>query len=507
TLRHIFHHGTYLHPGLHRRMDVTDDGPLWRASATGDRAPLEPLDLHSAPLHIQRLSDRRLEAIEPLLAMSRQTGIAASLAPSAWTVDEVLGPNITDKETVLNLAKMALDAYEMEPGKGGWEDVGQGYNSSADFGWQSDGLRGHVFADESNTTIIVALKGTSPAVFDGAETTTNDKVNDNLYFGCCCAQGFWTKVCDCYAGTAYTCNQTCLTSALKAENRYYRASLDLYSNITALYPDANVWYSGHSLGGSISSLTGLTFGVPVVTFEAPGEALAAARIGLPTPPGFHPGVQQMRTQTGAYHFGHTADPIFMGTCNGATSACYLGGYAMETSCHTGHQCIYDVVQDKGWRVGAGTHRIRVVINDVIQAYDDVPECTVDTECVDCYQWKFFESNGTETTTTSTSSTTSSRTRTRTTTCKSPGWWGCLDSSTTSSNSTTAIKTTTTTTDVTTTSTSTTSTTTTATCSKYGWFGNCLDPSTTTTTTTSKALPAPTITSTSQPTPTQTLIAA
>lgn len=40
---------------------------------------------------------------------------------------------------------------------------------------------------------------------------------------------------------------------------------------------------GHSLGGALSSLVGVTFGVPVVTFEAPGEKLAASRLHLPSP--------------------------------------------------------------------------------------------------------------------------------------------------------------------------------------------------------------------------------
>lgn len=41
--------------------------------------------------------------------------------------------------------------------------------------------------------------------------------------------------------------------------------------------------TGHSLGGSVSSLIGLTFGAPVVTFEAPAEKLAATRLHLPSP--------------------------------------------------------------------------------------------------------------------------------------------------------------------------------------------------------------------------------
>lgn len=404
------------------------------------------------------------------------------LSPSAWTIDEVAGPSITDKETVLSLAKMTSDAYILEPQTGEWEDVNGGFNYTESFGWEGDGLRGHIFADKTNSTIVIGLKGTSPAVFDGTETTTNDKVNDNLFFSCCCAQGgqyMWRQVCDCYS-TTYTCNQTCLVKALKKENRYYRAAIDLYGNVTALYPDSNVWLAGHSLGGAVSSLLGLTFGLPVVTIEAPGEALAATRLGLPAPPGSRPGAQQSREYTGAYHIGHTADPVFMGSCNGATAACTLGGYAFESQCHTGQRCVYDVVEDKGWRVGIGTHKIRGVIKNVIEAYDEVPPCTADTECVDCSNWKFFESNGSDTTTSRTTST--SKTRTRTTTCKTPGWWGCLDESTTTTVSSTST-------------TTSAATSTTTSCKTPGWFG-CNDPTDTSKT---GATPKPTLTTSSKPT--------
>ena len=42
-------------------------------------------------------------------------------------------------------------------------------------------------------------------------------------------------------------------------------------------------FIGHSLGGSLSSLLGATFGAPVVAFEAPGDKLAATRLHLPLP--------------------------------------------------------------------------------------------------------------------------------------------------------------------------------------------------------------------------------
>jgi lipase ATG15 len=405
-------------------------------------------------------------------------------------MDEIPGPNVTDKETVLNFAIMTANDYNEHPGEGDWIDLGPGpFNYSQNFGWEGDGLRGHIYADEGNKTIVISIKGTSPAVFDGSGTTTNDKENDNLFFSCCCGQGgnyFWRQVCDCYQ-TTYTCNQTCLVKSLKQPNRYYSASIELYTNVTALYPDSNVWLAGHSLGGATASLLGLTFGLPVVTFEAVPEALPASRLGLPVPPGYNSKAHQQRDSTGAFHFGHTADPIYMGTCNGATAVCTLGGYAMESQCHTGHRCVYDTVEDKGWRVGAGTHSIQNVIKDVIRVYNSTPVCTRDTECADCFLWKFPESNGTKSSTSSSSSSTS--TRTRTSTCKTPGWWGCLDETTT-------------TTTTTSTSTTSTSTTITSSCHTPGWFG-CKDPTTTTSSTSSPGpssstaahTPAPTMTTT------------
>jgi len=50
-----------------------------------------------------------------------------------------------------------------------------------------------------------------------------------------------------------------------------------------MFPNANIWLIGHSLGGSLASLLGITFGVPVVTFEPPGERMAAQRLHLPSP--------------------------------------------------------------------------------------------------------------------------------------------------------------------------------------------------------------------------------
>lgn len=115
----------------------------------------------SRPLEIQRLVDRRLSVVEPLLATARESGQAQILHAEAWNIEEIPGPNVTDKETILTFAKMTLDAYTLKPFAGEWQDVKGGFNYSQSFGWEGDGLRGHIYADKDNSTVVIGLKGTS----------------------------------------------------------------------------------------------------------------------------------------------------------------------------------------------------------------------------------------------------------------------------------------------------------------------------------------------------------
>lgn len=98
-------------------------------------------------------------------------------------------------------------------------------------------------------------------------------------------------------------------------------------------------YVGHSLGGSLASLLGATFGVPAVGFEAPGEKLASQRLHLPSPvrtqiaTAFSISFTNTYSKPSTHHITqvyHTADPIAMGVCNGVSSICAIGGYALET---------------------------------------------------------------------------------------------------------------------------------------------------------------------------------
>ncbi|WVF67139.1 hypothetical protein IAT40_001884 [Kwoniella sp. CBS 6097] len=278
-----------------------------------------------------------------------------------WDDVEVVVPDTTDRQTLITLAKMTSNAYVLPDG-GEWWPTGD-WNATVPFGWETDadGLRGHVFADSKNETVIISIKGTSAGVLgSGGPTAKNDKFNDNLLFSCCCARVdfSWTPVCDCYAG-GWKCEQTCLEDSLIAESVYATVGTNLYNNITYMYPNSTIWLVGHSLGGSVSSLIGLAFGAPAVTYEAPGDRLAAERLHLPLPPGMP------SDKTGITHIYHTADPIPMGACNGAYSGCYAAGFALESKCHTGQTIMYDTVTVKGWSVDIRTHRIGEIINKVL----------------------------------------------------------------------------------------------------------------------------------------------
>ncbi|KAH7378331.1 autophagy related lipase-like protein Atg15 [Pyrenochaeta sp. MPI-SDFR-AT-0127] len=458
TLRHLFHHGAGQDGPRARRLDVTPE----HIAAADASTSLGPFSIKKSPVTIERPAFWSYDA-------------QIAISP-VWVAEDVQGPNVEDKETVLQFAYMSEDAYKVGQDDPGWLDVDDQYNSSIPFGWDDSGIRGHVFSDDTNSTIILSVKGTTVAMFEGNGTSGHDKENDNLFGSCCCGQGgayLWRQVCDCQTST-YTCDDKCVKDELKKPNRYYAATVELYSEVIKLYPKANIITTGHSLGGVLASLIGLQHGIPSVTFETYPQAMAAKRLGLPTAGDVAP----LRKFTGGFHFGHTADPVYMGTCNGPSSFCSIGGYAFETLCHTGKRCAYDVVKDWGWRQSTSTHSLKYAIDNVYKVYENAAKCEdEDVDCVDCFLWKFENGTHTKPTTTSTAtSTTSSRTRTET--CKTPGWWGCRDTSTTPSTS------------ITSTSTSTSTSMSTSTCKTPGWFG-CKDKTSATVTTTTSSAEATT----------------
>ncbi|KAA1471211.1 alpha/beta-hydrolase [Dentipellis sp. KUC8613] len=363
----------------------TDQSPFQPAL----HSPLEPpsLSLNAVPTTIYR--PRFLDAL--FQARSRSLKSAES-EKVEWEQVDVLGPNIEDRHTLAQLARMTGNAYAL-PGQKNWYDMDPAWNISFPFGWEdaSEGFRGHVFLSSDNSTVVLSIKGTTIQ----GPTSKKDKYNDNLLFSCCCARvdfsWVFSTVCDCYA-KHWRCDNTCLSEALIEDSLFYSVGVELVKNLTSLYPSSNVWLVGHSLGGALASLLGTTFGFPAVAFEAPGERLAAQRLHLPLPPAAPFSTVPAAPVTHVYH---NADPIPQGTCTGFGSPCASAGYALETRCHLGKSIIFDTVGKLNWRVDVRKHPIREVILKVLEQEEieweedaEVPQAKAEEDCIDCFKWEF-----------------------------------------------------------------------------------------------------------------------
>ncbi|KAF9053911.1 alpha/beta-hydrolase [Hymenopellis radicata] len=269
-----------------------------------------------------------------------------------WDPVEVLGPNVQDIHTLSQLARMSGNAYSL-PGQKSWYDLDGAWNTSFPYGWEDakDGFRGHVFISSDNSTVVLAIKGTTVQ----GTTSKKDKFNDNLLFSCCCAHvdfsWVFRTVCHCYRSN-WRCDNSCVSDALVEDSMFYSVGVNLVNDLLILYPSSDIWLVGHSLGGALASLLGSTFGLPAVAFESPG------------------------------------------TCTGFASPCAQGGYALETRCHLGKSIVFDTVNRLGWRVDIRNHVIKNVILKVLEAGIDweedreVPIAREEEDCVDCFKWDF-----------------------------------------------------------------------------------------------------------------------
>ena len=154
-----------------------------------------------------------------------QRGLTPALDWRDW---EVAAPDISKRTTLLQLAKMSFDAYEAD-NTTEWYDLSDSWNTTP-FGWlpEEDGMRGYIFVSTDNSTVVIAIKGTSAPWIagGGGPTVAKDKKNDNLLFSCCCARvgPTWSTVCDCYDGS-YRCDSQCLQDSLVDEGLFYPIGL------------------------------------------------------------------------------------------------------------------------------------------------------------------------------------------------------------------------------------------------------------------------------------------
>lgn len=368
-----------------------------------------------------------------------QTGKVKSIPP----YHRVLLPKYDDHESVLALAMMSRAAYSVfeqkldemlssiPKSKEHSTGSGKTYENSnlerrGQFGWDYPGVRGHVFLNEDESVVVISFKGTS-TFLTGGGTVESDRYADNTMFSCCCARVdlLWSPVCDCYRGNNQ-CSFSCLQEAIKSprssheqmidmsasgshkgrqktnlldldkldnsENpifegeeakTYYEQALGIYKLVRKRHPKASVWLTGHSLGGSLASLVAITDPnkASAVTFSAPGALRYAQVIGLVND-------KEDTSNFPIWNYGLSSDPIFTGRCAGPTTSCYLAGYAIETVCRLGYDCMFQM--DAIWQPDVSTHRMSFFIKSVLNRPEKypLPVCEPVRNCVDCSSWKW-----------------------------------------------------------------------------------------------------------------------
>ena len=323
--------------------------------------------------------------------------------------------DVLSYDMVYDLAKMSRNVYYKLPKDTSWLNVSlpQVFDTSID----NDTVRSYLFTNSDRSINVIAFKGTSLPWFsfttDDIEDQgtfnddvvrqqgtfnddvvrqqgtlqmennsncyipTNDKVNDNLYFSCC----FYKHIesCkECMYKDENTCCKACYKSSAKYSYNYMNIADNIVSKIKEYvdFENSLVIFTGHSLGGTLASMMGLTYNKTAVAFESPGDKHYIDLVGLGD---IH--------SDKIYHFGHDADPLFIGNCG---MTCSSLGYYVNTKCHVGNTCSFRSKEKLGYGESILKHRIDYIINNIIPHWEtDFPECVKVEDCVDCEDWTYI----------------------------------------------------------------------------------------------------------------------
>lgn len=293
--------------------------------------------------------------------------------------------NLTSYSNIYNLAEMSYNAYSSPDGKE-WDKIP--YNDTRIPDYQ-DTVRGYIFSDDQNKNVIISIKGTSiywtskqvSLGFDLLSSKT-DKFNDNLFLSCCYYKqsNIFNGLCNDKNIEKHICSKECYTNSTSFELNYLNIAKKIIENLKNErlldFEHSNVIFTGHSLGGVIATYLGVIYNKPVITFESPGEKYYFDLINL-----------DYSRAKDIYHYGHNADIIFTGKCNGLNSYCYLGGYIIRTKCHIGNTCMYDSVNKLKFSESLWNHRLRIIIDKIIPHWlNDPPVCERQINCTDCEDW-------------------------------------------------------------------------------------------------------------------------
>ncbi|KAJ1561320.1 putative lipase atg15, partial [Nowakowskiella sp. JEL0078] len=291
-------------------------------------------------------------------------------------------PDMLNPHTVLSLARISQATY-IQP-----KLESDSYKSL----WESGRIKGYIFANTELSLVILAFQGLA-SDFRKASLSQTDISNLNMMFSCCNAHFNFInwKTYDCQRDSRFkVCDSRCVSDRSNFDDSYYNIVQSFFTACRQFYPNANLWFTGHSTGGSFASLVGITQGIPAIAFQSPGDLLFSARIGLTT---------SNLPQQHIWHIGNDYDPIFRGLHADKQ-------VSFETGCHVGSKCVYreqrlngddksNIFRIQKWdappppKVNIYFHSISVLIERFLERATEVPEC-ISKSCVDCGEWLFRE---------------------------------------------------------------------------------------------------------------------
>jgi lipase ATG15 len=267
-----------------------------------------------------------------------------------------------------------------------------------DISVSKDGIRSYLFTNQLKKDVVIAFKGTTAywvtnnVLLDnkmsnnmisqedicGLSSSSNDKYNDNLFFSCCYYKqsGLFEKcnTCETKNGNENTCCKTCYKNSLNDTRNYINELQQIIEKSKEIidFDNTNLYFTGHSLGGMLASISSMLYDKPAVSFETPGDYHYLKM------------VYNITNLSKIYHFGHNSDPLFIGNCG---NLCSFLGYHVNTKCHSGYTCLYDSKNKLGLGESLLNHRIEYVTKHIVPNWEnDMPECVQDENCKECEDW-------------------------------------------------------------------------------------------------------------------------
>ena len=143
-MRHIIVHRSEREKDRLHVYDVHSKNAAYTGKDDRKRGLLRSFQIRSRPAQIYRPTGTPLMLLKSFPA-ELPNGNRDVDTVIQWRLENGSEPDVSDKETVLNLAKMSSDAYLLDDMAPDWFNLSAGFNLSSNFGWEDNQLRGHVF--------------------------------------------------------------------------------------------------------------------------------------------------------------------------------------------------------------------------------------------------------------------------------------------------------------------------------------------------------------------------